>query len=291
MRKTNRMIAVLLALLLTVSLGFASAAAKALQVDASQTPVTEDGAYTSVEEVAVYLTLYGHLPQNFLTKKQAQALGWDSRAGNLNDVAPGKSIGGDHFGNYEGNVPDAAGRQWTECDIDSDGGYRNGLRLVFSSDGLLYYSDDHYQTFRQVKVTGKTASVTPAKATAMPANAATAQVTGVEESGRYTSKEEVAAYLLAFDHLPENYLTKDAAKALGWSNKKDNLAAVAPGCAIGGDSFGNREGLLPAQKGRQWYECDVNVENGKRSSERLVWSNDGLIYYTPDNHRSFERLD
>lgn len=286
MNRTQRVLAGFLILVLMMTVGNAFAAANVIQVDAIKLEITESGNYTSLEEVAAYLTTFGHLPDNYLTKKQAQALGWDSRAGNLNQAAPGKSIGGDYFGNYEGLVPSAKGRQWTECDIDSDGGYRNGLRLVFSNDGLLYYSDDHYQSFRQVTVSGEPTA--PQATAAAPAAVATG---AVEESGWYTSKEDVSLYLRTYAHLPSNYLTRDEAKALGWSSKKDNLADVAPGYAIGGDAFGNREGLLPDRKGRQWFECDVNGVNGKRSSQRLVWSNDGLLYYTPDNHKSFEQLD
>ena len=266
----------------------AIAKAKTLEVSSGDYPVTQSGAYTSMEEVAVYLTLYHQLPDNFITKKQAQALGWDNRAGNLSDVAPGKSIGGDYFGNYEGNVPDASGRTWTECDIDSDGGYRNGQRIVFSNDGLIYYSDDHYNSFTQVVVTVSAKATAGAKAPAAPT--AVAAAGALTQAGEYTAMEDVAAYLHAYGKLPANYLTKEQAKALGWSSKKNNLGTVAPGCAIGGDSFGNREKLLPDAKNRTWLECDVNVQNGARSDERLVWSNDGLIYYTPDNHRSFEQL-
>jgi guanyl-specific ribonuclease Sa len=157
---------------------------------------------------------------------------------------------------------------------DADGGYRNAKRVIFSNDGLIYYTDDHYESFRQVVVTGE-----PAAAAA-----------DIRENGAYLSRDDVAAYLHLYGRLPTNYLTRDEAKELGWSNKKNNLGDVAPGCAIGGDSFGNREGLLPDADGREWWECDVNVQSGRRSDQRLVWSNDGLIYYTPDNHNSFERL-
>ena len=109
--------------------------------------VAEDGTYTSKEEVAQYLHLYGHLPDNFITKKEAKALGWVSSEGNLGEVAPGKSIGGDYFGNYEGNLPEKEGRDYHECDIDSDGGYRGAKRIVYSNDGLIYYTEDHYNTF------------------------------------------------------------------------------------------------------------------------------------------------
>lgn len=112
-----------------------------------ETEIQEDGTYTSKEEVAEYIYLYGHLPDNFITKKEAKALGWVSSEGNLAEVAPGKSIGGDYFGNFEGNLPEKKGREYHECDIDSDGGYRGAKRLVFSNDGLIYYTEDHYNTF------------------------------------------------------------------------------------------------------------------------------------------------
>lgn len=106
----------------------------------------EDGSYTSKEDVALYIHLYGHLPQNFITKKQAQALGWSG--GSLEKYAPGKSIGGSRFGNYEGLLPDAPGRYYTECDIDTQGKSKRGAkRIVFSNDGLVYYTGDHYASF------------------------------------------------------------------------------------------------------------------------------------------------
>ena len=112
-----------------------------------ETEVEEDGTYTSKEEVAEYLHTYGHLPSNFITKKEAKKLGWVSKEGNLWEVAPGMSIGGDSFGNYEGILPEAEDRDYYECDIDFDGTYRNGKRIVFSNDGLIYYTEDHYETF------------------------------------------------------------------------------------------------------------------------------------------------
>ena len=116
--------------------------------DASlETQLLEEGAYTSKEEVAQYIFLYGHLPNNFITKKEAKALGWVSSEGNLGEVAPGKSIGGDYFGNFEGNLPEKEGRDYHECDIDSNGGYRGAKRIVYSNDGLIYYTEDHYNTF------------------------------------------------------------------------------------------------------------------------------------------------
>lgn len=108
--------------------------------------VTEDGVYDSKEEVALYIHLYRHLPSNYITKKQAEALGWPG--GDLRPYAPGKCIGGSHFGNYEGLLPDAPGRKWTECDIDTlNRKSRGAKRIIFSNDGLIYYTDDHYESF------------------------------------------------------------------------------------------------------------------------------------------------
>lgn len=112
--------------------------------------VTEDGSYTGKDEVALYLHLFGHLPDNYITKKEARALGWDSSSGNLWEVAPGKSIGGDYFGNYEGLLPEEDDRDYFECDIDYEGGRRNAKRMIYSDDGLIFYTEDHYESFEQL---------------------------------------------------------------------------------------------------------------------------------------------
>ena len=105
-----------------------------------------DGSYTSKEDVALYIHLYGCLPSNFITKSEARKLGWKS--GSVEKYAPGKCIGGDRFGNYEGLLPKAAGRTYYECDIDTLGGKSRGAkRIVFSNDGLVYYTSDHYASF------------------------------------------------------------------------------------------------------------------------------------------------
>ncbi len=112
--------------------------------------VKESGEYTDKDSVALYIHLYGHLPSNYITKTKARKAGWVSSEGNLWEVLPGKSIGGGPFYNDEGLLPDAPGREWTECDIDYQGGFRNATRIVFSNDGLVYYTDDHYKTFQQI---------------------------------------------------------------------------------------------------------------------------------------------
>ncbi len=110
----------------------------------------EDAWCYSKDDVALYLHTYGHLPDNYITKDEAFDLGWDSREGNLWDVADGMVIGGDRFGNYEGQLPKQRGRTYYECDVNYDGGYRGGERIIYSSDGLIYYTADHYKTFEQL---------------------------------------------------------------------------------------------------------------------------------------------
>ena len=116
------------------------------QPEATQATIDESGAYTSKEDVALYLYTYGHLPENFITKSAARELGWSG--GGLDDYADGKCIGGDRFGNNEGLLPEARGRQYYECDIDTlHRDSRGAKRIVFSDDGLIYYTDDHYESF------------------------------------------------------------------------------------------------------------------------------------------------
>ena len=115
-------------------------------VDRSTELLAPDGSFTSKEDVALYIHTYGCLPPNFITKEEARALGWEG--GGLDDYAYGMCIGGDRFGNYEGLLPDAEGRKWTECDIDTmHKNSRGAKRIVFSNDGLIYYTDDHYDSF------------------------------------------------------------------------------------------------------------------------------------------------
>ena len=109
------------------------------------------------------------------------------------------------------------------------------------------------------------------------------------EDGSYTTKEDVCAYLIAYGHLPSNFITKNEARAAGWEG--GSLERYCPGKCIGGDRFGNREGLLPSAKGRVWTECDINTLGARsRGAERIVFSNDGLIYYTGDHYESFQLL-
>jgi hypothetical protein len=112
----------------------------------------------------------------------------------------------------------------------------------------------------------------------------------IDENGTYTDPYLVAEYIHKYDKLPSNYITKNEARELGWESDKGNLWEVADEMSIGGDKFGNREGLLPKKDGRIYYECDVNYEGGYRGAERIVYSNDGLIFYTDDHYESFTQL-
>lgn len=116
------------------------AAAEAAAID-------KDGSYDSKDEVALYIHTYGCLPGNYITKAEAEKAGWSG--GSVEKYCPGKCIGGGRFGNYEGLLPDAAGRVWTECDINTLGAASRGAeRIVFSNDGLIYYTGDHYDSFQ-----------------------------------------------------------------------------------------------------------------------------------------------
>lgn len=106
-----------------------------------------------------------------------------------------------------------------------------------------------------------------------------------------TSFKEVADYVKKHQRLPDNFITKKDARRLGWDPSRGNLRDVAPGKSIGGDMFRNRENKLPAKKGRVWFEADIHYNGGKRGKDRIVFSNDGLIYKTEDHYRTFSRID
>ena len=111
----------------------------------------------------------------------------------------------------------------------------------------------------------------------------------LDEDGTYDTKEEVALYLYQYGKLPSNFMTKNQARKKGWSSGPLHLKVK--GKCIGGDKYSNYEGLLPEKDGRVYYECDINTLHSKsRGPERIVYSNDGLIYYTPDHYESFELL-
>ena len=159
MTKNNiGIIKVLVLIMLIMVLSFTVACSKSninsndensVKIEASleNVEVQENGRYISKEEVAKYLIEYEKLPSNFVKKDIARSQGWISDLGNLEDVLPGKSIGGDVFMNFEEQLPEA---DYIECDINYKGGYRGPQRLVFSYGGNIYYTEDHYENFEKV---------------------------------------------------------------------------------------------------------------------------------------------
>ena len=112
----------------------------------------------------------------------------------------------------------------------------------------------------------------------------------IDEDGWYDDKDSVALYIHTYGKLPPNYVSKNDAEDLyGWTGGA--LDKYEKGMAIGGSKFGNYEGLLPKKSGRQYYECDIDtVGTSSRGAKRIVYSNDGLIYYTDDHYETFELL-
>ena len=111
----------------------------------------------------------------------------------------------------------------------------------------------------------------------------------LDPNGSYTTKEDVSLYIHLYGKLPPNFITKSQARKLGW--KSGSLERYAPGKCIGGDTFQNREGLLPKASGRTYKECDIDtLGKSSRGAKRIVFSNDGLIYYTDDHYASFTLL-
>ncbi|MBK7097498.1 MAG: ribonuclease [Sphingobacteriales bacterium] len=102
-----------------------------------------------------------------------------------------------------------------------------------------------------------------------------------------TKEEVVVSYVEKNKKLPEYYITKKEAREKGWNASDGNLCDILPGRAIGGDIFSNREGKLPAQNGRTWYEADLNYNCGRRNADRILFSNDGMIFVTHDHYQNF----
>ena len=153
--KLRRIIAVMLVIIMSLVFNSCSAVMPqntdnqeitAKSSEKAKSAIDEDGIYDSKDDVALYIHLYNHLPSNYITKKEAENLGWNG--GSLKQYAPDKCIGGSRFGNYEGKLPKKKGRTYKECDIDTLGKKSRGSkRIVYSNDGLIYYTDDHYDSF------------------------------------------------------------------------------------------------------------------------------------------------
>ena len=161
MKKLKKIAYLFLSLALSLSMFSCAKNTSAIKYNNSQNifKLTEDGTYTSKNDVALYIHTYKKLPLNFITKSEARKLGW--QVGNNNDlskVAKGKSIGGDEFKNLEKLLPIVDGRKYYECDIDYVSGKRNDKRIVYAIDDdedgneelHIYYTEDHYNSFTEI---------------------------------------------------------------------------------------------------------------------------------------------
>ena len=98
----------------------------------------------------VYISCLGKLPDNYVTPKEAEDAGWISKKGNLSEVLPGRTIGGRIYENRDSKLPSSPSRIWYEADINYESGYRNDSRIIYSNDGLIFATYDHYKTFYEV---------------------------------------------------------------------------------------------------------------------------------------------
>ena len=138
----------LLSLLLTLGLTSCSAelyTETSYFDSSSEAYISEEVETDQKDEVALYIHLYDHLPSNYMTKKEAREQGWEGGA--LSQVISGMSIGGDYYGNYEGTLPED--NTYHECDIDTEGKKSRGAkRIIYSEDGDIWYTEDHYESFK-----------------------------------------------------------------------------------------------------------------------------------------------
>ena len=158
-------------------------------------------------------------------------------------------------------------------------------------DGVNSYLEGETETSETVVDSTEVpvATETPALTSTPKPTATQTPEPAINEDGWFYSAEDVALYLHTYGHLPENFITKSEAGELGWSG--GSVERFKDGAAIGGDKFGNREGILPKKSGRQYYECDIDTKGkDSRGAKRIVFSDDGLIYYTEDHYETFELL-
>lgn len=169
-----------------------------------------------------------------------------------------------------------------------------GCEIVFEDDETESESVRH-TTVTEVETETESTPVTeteeeetePSETPSEPSETAVpTESRSIDRNGSYTTAEDVALYIYTYGELPSNFMTKNEARDLGWDG--GSLEPYAPGMCIGGDWYGNYEGMLPETNGREYHECDINTLGASsRGAERIVFSNDGLIYYTPDHYETF----
>lgn len=102
---------------------------------------------TKAETVISYVKTNHHLPDFYLTKNEAKKQGWNPSKGNLCEVLPGKAIGGDYFNNREKQLPSS--EKYFEADVNYNCGNRNADRIIFTKNGDVYLTTDHYKSFQR----------------------------------------------------------------------------------------------------------------------------------------------
>ncbi len=266
--------------------------------DALAEVIDEYGEYTDRDSVAAYLVYFGTLPCNYITQEEARDFGWEEGE-DLWLSAPGYSLGGDPY-------PDEAGlfsaqeylsalSPFLECDLNYQGGERGRERLIWNEFSLWYTADgiwfDELYPGDGVLTDWEALLALPESTEAPPeAKEPTIEeiyASMVEKDGHYQDLEHVVAYLVTYHRLPANYITKSEAQRLGWVASKGNLSAVAPGCSIGGDRFGNYAGILPKAS---YTECDIDLTGPTRNAKRVIFDSKGNIYYTEDHYQTFTRV-
>ena len=98
-------------------------------------------------------------------------------------------------------------------------------------------------------------------------------------------------YLKRYGKLPSYYMTKEVAEQIGYRAYLGNLASVAPGMMLVKGIYQNRNGHLPSAQGRIWYEADINYKYGYRGNDRILFSNDGLVFVTYDHYQTFIEIE
>jgi hypothetical protein len=155
--------------------------------------------------------------------------------------------------------------------------------LIFAVVWLAYYFTNHRRVYDGAATTEKTSQIAPEESPAVSQELGQTNLS-IEQ---LTAEDAVVKYVRENGKLPDYYITKEDARKKGWNAAKGNLCDILPGHAIGGDRFGNREKRLPDKKGRQYVEADLNYKCGNRGADRLIFSNDGLIFVSRDHYNTF----
>ena len=165
-----------------------------------------------------------------------------------------------------------------------------GIRYFKGSTNSQKQNNTTTQTTLGKSTTAKSTSKTKSTYGSWDSSNLNFKITDVKEDGTYSSKNDVASYIAKFNKLPKNFIKKKEAEKKGWVPSEGNLWDVTEHMSIGADIFMNAEGLLEKKTGRKYYECDIDYKGGPRNAKRIIYSNDGMIFYTDDHYQSFERL-